>query len=106
MTLVESQPPGGAAADDGVPERNAVDPRTPQPTLAPTQLRRYEIRIRTALSRPLAASFRNCIRRAVIPRHTIYRLRFREDEGHVDLAEVLQRLTDCDIDVLDIRACP
>jgi hypothetical protein len=109
MTLTDPQTPAGAPADDGVLGPNAMDPCEPAlaPAAAPTgQLRRYEIRIRTAMSRPLAASFRNCVRRAVIPRKTIYRLRIREDEAHVDLAEVLQSLTDSHIDVLDIRAFP
>jgi hypothetical protein len=111
MTLTDPEPPAtGTPTVQGIPEWDALQPEAaPEaPPAAPpaTQLRRYELRIRTAVGRPLAASLHNSLRRAVLPRRTIYRLRIGEDEANIDLADVLQRLTDRDIDVLDIRVCP
>ena len=66
-------------------------------------LYRYELRIRTVVSRALAASFRPRADDTVIRRNTVRRLRVVADTE--DLPEVLRRLTECDVDLLELRVC-
>jgi hypothetical protein len=71
-------------------------------------LRRYELRIGTAVSPALVAYFRHCVSGTVVPRKTIYRICVGENEGSgpAELSAVLECLTELEVDVLDIRVCP
>ena len=66
-------------------------------------LHRYELRIRTGVSRALAATFRHRADDTVIGRNTARRLRIVADTD--DIPDVLRRLTECDVDVLELRVC-
>ncbi|RFU19683.1 hypothetical protein [Geodermatophilus marinus] len=55
------------------------------------------------LSSATLATFRVPVRPTVVPRHTLYRLRIPADR---DLTEVLDRLIESDVQVLEIRRCP
>jgi hypothetical protein len=66
-------------------------------------LHRYELRIRTGVSRALAATFRYRAGDTVIRRNTAHRLRVVVDTD--DIPDVLRRLTECDVDVLELRVC-
>jgi hypothetical protein len=66
-------------------------------------LRRYELRIRTGVSRALAATFRHRADDTVIRRNTARRLRIVADTD--DIPDVLRRLTECDVDLLELRVC-
>jgi hypothetical protein len=66
-------------------------------------LRRYELRIRTGVSRALTATFRHRTDDTVIGRNTARRLRVVADTD--DIPDVLRRLTECDVDVLELRVC-
>jgi hypothetical protein len=63
---------------------------------------RYELRVGTRVSEALLAAFRLSGRPTVVPRNTVYRLRVPADR---DLAEVLQLLTEREVQVLEIRRC-
>src|SRR5690348_9068721 len=63
---------------------------------------RYELRVGTRVSEAMLAAFRIAVRPTVVPRNTVYRLRVPADR---DLAEVLQLLTDSEVQVLEIRRC-
>jgi hypothetical protein len=63
---------------------------------------RYELRVGTRVSEATLAAFRVPVRPTVVPRNTVYRLRVPADR---DLAEVLQLLTERDVQVLEIRRC-
>jgi hypothetical protein len=65
-------------------------------------LTRYELRVRTLLSRAALAAFHIPVTRTAIPRNTVYRFRIPADR---DPSEVLHRLTECDVQVLEIRRC-
>jgi len=63
---------------------------------------RYELRVSTRVSEATLAAFRMAVRPTVVPRNTVYRLRVPADR---DLAEVLQLLTEREVQVLEIRRC-
>ena len=63
---------------------------------------RYELRVGTRVSEATLAAFRVSVRPTVVPRSTVYRLRVPADR---DLAEVLQLLTEREVQVLEIRRC-
>jgi hypothetical protein len=63
---------------------------------------RYEVRVGTLLSHAVVAAFRLPLRRIAVPRNTVYRLSVPADR---DLGEVLHRLTESDVQVLEIRRC-
>jgi hypothetical protein len=62
----------------------------------------YEVRVRTLVSPAALATFRVPVRPTAVPRQTYYRLRVPADR---DLSEVLNRLTERDVQVLEIRGC-
>jgi|tagenome__1003787_1003787.scaffolds.fasta_scaffold20017458_2 hypothetical protein len=64
---------------------------------------RYELVVGTLLSKASLATLRVRARPTAVPRSTVYRLRVPADR---DLAEVLHRLTECNVQVLQIRRCP
>ena len=66
-------------------------------------LYRYELRIRTSVSRALALTFRHRAHDTVIGRNTVHRLRLVAESD--DLPDVLRRLTECDVDLLELRVC-
>jgi hypothetical protein len=63
----------------------------------------YELRIRTVVSRALAASFRHRAGDTVIRGNTVRRLRVVADTE--DIPEVLRRLIESDVDLLELRVC-
>jgi hypothetical protein len=63
---------------------------------------RYELRVGTLVSKAALATFRIHVRHVAVPRKTVYRFRVIADR---DLSEVLDRLTDHDVEVLEIRQC-
>src|SRR6476661_9347798 len=65
-------------------------------------LTRYELRVGTLLSRAAVAAFHVPVTPTAIPRNTVYRFRIPADR---DPSEVLHRLTECDVQVLEIRRC-
>ena len=66
-------------------------------------LHRYELRIRTGVSRALAVTFRHRTCDTVIRRHTVHRLRVVADTD--EITDVLRRLTECDVDLIELRVC-
>jgi hypothetical protein len=64
---------------------------------------RYELRIRTVVSRALAASFRHRAGDTVVRGNTVRRLRVVADTD--DIPEVLRRLTESHVDLLELRVC-
>jgi hypothetical protein len=62
----------------------------------------YELRVGTRLSQAAIATFRVPLTPTVVPRNTVYRLRVSADR---DPTEVLQRLTEHNVQVLEIRRC-
>ncbi|MGY1753495.1 hypothetical protein [Blastococcus sp. SYSU D01042] len=68
---------------------------------------RYELRVRTVLGPALAAALTRRPEGAVIPRGPARRLALVPDgDRPVDLAAVVQRLTECDVAVLEVRRRP
>ena len=65
-------------------------------------LTRYELRVGTVLSRAAVAAFHIRVTPTPIPRKTVYRFRIPADR---DPSEVLSRLTEFDVQVLEIRRC-
>jgi hypothetical protein len=65
-------------------------------------LTRYELRVSTLLSRAALAAFHVPVTPTAIPRNTVYRFRIPADR---DPTEVLHRLTEFDVQVLEIRRC-
>jgi hypothetical protein len=63
---------------------------------------RYELRVATLLSRAALATFRVPVRTTVMPRSTVYRFRVVADR---DPSTVLDRLTQCNVEILGIRRC-
>ena len=63
---------------------------------------RYEILVATSLNAASLATLRIGATPTVVPRRTVYRLRVPAARG---LPEVLHRLTDHDVQVLEIRRC-
>jgi hypothetical protein len=66
-------------------------------------LTRYEVRVATLLSRAALATFRVPVSTTTIPRNTVYRFRVFADD---DPSELLDRLTGCDVEILELRRCP
>jgi hypothetical protein len=64
---------------------------------------RYELRVATLLSRAALARFGVPVSTTAVPRSSVYRLRIPVDG---DPSEVLNRLTECDVQILEIRRCP
>ena len=64
---------------------------------------RYEVQVRTLVNQATLATFRIPMRPTAVPRQTVYRLRVPAD---ADLSEVLYRLTELDVQILEIRRCP
>jgi hypothetical protein len=80
--------------------------RACRPDGSSQRLHRYELRVRTTLSRALAASILHRVDDAIVPRHTEHRLAIGEaDENQPDLPAVVKRLAECDVDILDVRMC-
>jgi len=67
-----------------------------------TRRTRYEIVVATLLNKASLAAFRLGTTPTIVPRRTMYRLRVPADR---DLSEVLHRLTDHDVQVVEIRQC-
>jgi hypothetical protein len=65
-------------------------------------LTRYELRVGTVLSRAAIAAFHIRVTPTAVPRKTVYRFRIPADR---DPSEVLHRLTEFDVQVLEIRRC-
>ena len=63
---------------------------------------RYEVRVGTVVSAATLATFRIPVRPTAVPRNTVYRLRVHTNR---DLSELLHRLTEHDVQVLEIRRC-
>ena len=63
---------------------------------------RYELRVATVLSRAALDTFRIPVSTTAMPRSTVYRFRVATDQ---DASEVLHRLTECDVQILEIRRC-
>ena len=63
---------------------------------------RYELRVRSLISKAALATFRIPVSSTAVPRNTVYRFRVPTDR---DLSEVLHRLTERDVEVLEIRRC-
>ena len=63
---------------------------------------RYELRVATLLSQAALATFRVPVRPTAMPRDTVYRFLVPADR---DAFEVLHRLIECDVEVLEIRRC-
>jgi hypothetical protein len=64
---------------------------------------RYEVHVGTLLSRAALATFRVPVRPTAVPRSTVFRFRIHTDR---DLPDVLHRLTERDVQVLEIRRLP
>ena len=64
---------------------------------------RYELLVRTVVSEAMLATFHVPVSLTAVPRRTVYRFRVPADR---DLSEVLSRLTERDVQVLEIRRCP
>jgi hypothetical protein len=63
---------------------------------------RYEVRVGTVVSAATLATFGVPVRPTAVPRRTVYRIRVHTNR---DLSEVLHRLTEHDVQVLEIRRC-
>jgi hypothetical protein len=63
---------------------------------------RYEVRVGTVVSAATLATFRLPVRPTAVPRNTVYRIRVHTNR---DLSELLHRLTEHDVQVLEIRRC-
>jgi hypothetical protein len=63
---------------------------------------RFEVLVGTLVSPPMLAAFRLPLKRVVIPRNQLRRLRIAADR---DVPAVLHRLTERDVEVLEIRQC-
>jgi hypothetical protein len=64
---------------------------------------RYELRVGALVSKAALASFRIPLTPIAVPRNTVYRFRVPADR---DLSDVLRRLTERDVQVVEIRRCP
>ena len=63
---------------------------------------RYEVRVGTVVSAATLASLRVPVRPTAVRRNTVYRIRILATR---DISEVLHRLTEHDVQVLEIRRC-
>ena len=64
---------------------------------------RYELRVGALVSKEALASFRVPLTPIAVPRDTVYRFRVPADR---DLSDVLRRLIERDVQVVEIRRCP
>jgi hypothetical protein len=64
---------------------------------------RFELRVGTVVSEAALRTFQVPLRPTAVPRNTVYRLRIPAD---CDVSAVLSRLTEYDVQVLEIRRCP
>jgi hypothetical protein len=64
---------------------------------------RYELRVAALVSKAALASFRVPLTPIAVPRDTVYRFRVPADR---DLSDVLRRLIERDVQVVEIRRCP
>ena len=64
---------------------------------------RYELRVGALVSKAALASFRVPLTPIAVPRNTVYRFRIPADR---DLSDVLRRLIERDVQVMEIRRCP
>lgn len=64
---------------------------------------RYELRVGTHVGTAALSTLRVPVRPTAVPRRTLYRIRVPADR---DLTEVLDRLIERDVEVLEIRRCP
>jgi hypothetical protein len=62
----------------------------------------FEVRVGTLVSQATLAAFRLSLGRVAVPRNTLHRLRIPADH---DVPTVLQRLTERDVQVVEIRRC-
>jgi hypothetical protein len=63
---------------------------------------RFEVLVGTLVSPPMLAAFRLPLKRVAVPRNQLRRLRIAADR---DVPAVLHRLTERDVEVLEIRQC-
>jgi hypothetical protein len=63
----------------------------------------YELFVRRHLSPATLATFPVALMPTAVPRNTVHRLRVGADS---DIAEIVGRLTECDVELLEIRRCP
>jgi hypothetical protein len=63
---------------------------------------RYELRVETRVSRAALATFRVPVSPTEVPRNTVYRFLVSTDR---DPSELVHRLTEVDVQVLEIRRC-
>ena len=64
---------------------------------------RYELRVGALVSKAALASFRIPLTPIAVPRSTVYRFRVPADR---DLSDVLGRLIERDVQIVEIRRCP
>ena len=64
---------------------------------------RFELRVGTVVSEAALRTFQVPVKPIAVPRRTVYRLRIPADR---DVWAVLSRLTEHDVQVLEIRRCP
>jgi hypothetical protein len=82
------------------------DPPQGCPPARGRRLYRYEMRVRTSLGPALTATFALLSGGSVVPRHAVRRLAVIRDDGDpVDLPAVVERLTECDVAILEARRC-
>jgi hypothetical protein len=62
---------------------------------------RYDIRVSTAVIPALVASFPVRATAVVVPRRAVFRLRV---SGHQDIADVVRRLVESGLEVVEVRA--
>jgi hypothetical protein len=62
----------------------------------------YEVRVGTVVSAATLATLRVPVRPTLVPRNTVYRIRIAADR---DLSEVLHRLIEHDVQLMDVRRC-
>jgi hypothetical protein len=64
---------------------------------------RYELRVATLLSKAALAAIRIPVSTTTIPRSSVFRIRVPGDR---DPSELVHRLTERDVEILEIRRCP
>ena len=74
--------------------------------MSDSRLYTYELRVRTSMAPAMTSSIARLAGGVVVPRHVVRRLAVMgEEDEAVDLPAVLERLTACDVPVLDVRLC-
>jgi hypothetical protein len=66
----------------------------------------YELLVGRHVSPATLATFPVPFVPRVVPRKTVYRLRVGAGIGDIDIADIVRRLTERDVTVLEIRRCP